>query len=229
MKKLLFALALLLFTQPLLAQTYVPLSMGNQQWSYNSGAPVAAGFLCFLNSGLTTKLDTYTTPSGTANANPVVLDAGGRASIFVKPAEAYTVKLFAPGIGNACGADIVGALIWSADDVMDGILSKLKLTANCSDSAGAAACGAASAGSLVIDAAATTVVVSTTAVTANSQIFVTNDSSLGTRLSVTCNTQSSLVLGAPRITSRTAATSFTVKIEVGPTTNPMCLSFLIVN
>ncbi len=100
---------------------------------------------------------------------------------------------------------------------------------NCSDSAGAAACGSASAGSVVIDAAATTVVVSTTAVTANSQIFVQEDSSLGTRLSVTCNTQSSLVLGALRVTARTAATSFTITLEAAPTTNPLCLSYFIVN
>ncbi len=102
-------------------------------------------------------------------------------------------------------------------------------TSNCIDSAGAAACGSAAAGSFVIDAAGTSTVVSTTAVTANSQIFLTNDSSLGTRLSVTCNTQSSLVLGTPRVTARTAATSFTATIDVGPTTNPMCLSYFIIN
>lgn len=100
---------------------------------------------------------------------------------------------------------------------------------NCSDSAGAAACGAAAAGSFVIDAAATSVVVSTTAVTANSQIFVQEDSSLGTRLGVTCNTQSVLIIGPPTVTARTAGTSFTVSIVVGPTTNPACYNYHIVN
>lgn len=100
---------------------------------------------------------------------------------------------------------------------------------NCADSAGAAACGSAAAGSFVIDAATTSVVVSTTAVTANSNIFVGEDASLGTRLSVTCNTQSSLVLGTPRVTARTAGTSFTVTIDLGPTTNPMCLGFHLTN
>lgn len=104
-----------------------------------------------------------------------------------------------------------------------------KTVTNCADSAGAAACGSAAAGSVVIDAAATAVVVSTTAVTANSQIMIQTDSSLGTRLSVTCNTQSSLVLGSPRVTARTAGTSFTVTIEAGPTTNPLCLSYTITN
>lgn len=107
--------------------------------------------------------------------------------------------------------------------------SSYQTLTNCADSAGAAACGAAAAGAVVIDAAATSVVVSTTAVSANSEIFIQNDSSLGTRLSVTCNTQSSLVLGTPRVTARTAGTSFTVTIEAGPTTNPLCLNFKLVN
>ncbi len=105
----------------------------------------------------------------------------------------------------------------------------LAVGANCIDSAGAAACGAASAGSFVIDATTTSTVVSTTAVTANSQIFLLEDSSLGTRLSVTCNTQSVLTLGPPVVTARTAGTSFTATIITGPTTNPMCVSYFIVN
>lgn len=100
---------------------------------------------------------------------------------------------------------------------------------NCSDSGGAAACAAAPAGHFVIDATSTSTVVSTTAVTANSEIHVTRDDSLGPRLSVTCNTQSSLVLGTPRITARTAGVSFTVSIDLGPTTNPMCLGYTIIN
>lgn len=101
-------------------------------------------------------------------------------------------------------------------------------TTNCSDSAGAAACGAAPAGSVVVDAAATETVVSTTAVTANSQIFLQVDSSLGTRLSVTCNTEDPDTFDA-RVTARTAATSFTITLDAGPTTNPLCLSYFIVN
>ena len=96
---------------------------------------------------------------------------------------------------------------------------------NCSDSAGAAACGSASAGSVVIDAGSTSVVVSTTAVTANSQIFVQYDSSLGTRLGVTCNTTPAL----PAVTARTAGTSFTITVPAAPVTDPACYSYFIVN
>lgn len=96
---------------------------------------------------------------------------------------------------------------------------------NCADSAGAAACGSAAAGSIVIDAGATSVVVSTTAVTADSQIFVQYDSSLSTRLSVTCNTTVAL----PAVTARTAATSFTITVPVAPAVNPACYSFHVIN
>lgn len=97
---------------------------------------------------------------------------------------------------------------------------------NCSDGAGAAACSAAPAGSVVVDDGATTVVVSTTAVTANSQILLTYDSSLGTKLGVTCNTN----IVQPTVSARTAATSFTVTLSADPATaNPACISYFIVN
>lgn len=96
---------------------------------------------------------------------------------------------------------------------------------NCSDGAGAAACSAAPAGSVVIDDGATTVVVSTTAVTANSQILVTFDSSLGTKLGVTCNT----TYVDPYVTARTAATSFTITAADPAGANPVCLSYFVVN
>lgn len=106
--------------------------------------------------------------------------------------------------------------------------AKFASVTNCSDSAGDAACGAAPAGAFVIDAADTTTVVSTTAVTANSQIFLQVDSSLGTRLGVTCNTQDPGTFDI-RVTARTAATSFTVTADAGPTTNPLCVNFFVVN
>jgi hypothetical protein len=101
----------------------------------------------------------------------------------------------------------------------------LSTTTNCADSAGAAACGSAAAGAFVVDAAASTVVVSTTAVTANSEIFVQYDSSLGTRLGITCNTTVAL----PAVTARTAGASFTVTVPVGPITNPACYTYHVVN
>ena len=137
------------------------------------------------------------------------------------------------------GSDIPGMTTNSSDQLVLGGTAGISsaqvqggvyaTTANCSSSANPAVCGAASAGSVAIAASATSVVVNTTAVTANSQITVTEDSSLGTKLGVTCNTQSLLVLGVPKVTARTPGTSFTVGIEVGPTTSPLCVSYSIVN
>lgn len=98
-------------------------------------------------------------------------------------------------------------------------------TTNCADSAGAAACGAAAAGHFVIDAGSTTTVVSTTAVTANSEIMLTFDSSLSTLLGVTCNG----TIGTVWVSARTAATSFTVTISAMPAVNPACIGYRIVN
>lgn len=95
---------------------------------------------------------------------------------------------------------------------------------NCNSSASPAVCGSAAAGSFVLAAAATTVTVNTTAVTANSQIIVVNDDSLGTRLSVTCNTALDQVF----VSGRVPATSFTIT-GTAPVTNPNCYSYIILN
>lgn len=184
----------------------------------------------------------------TASGSPAILAAtnnGGGISFQWQSTNIPSFQLYAsvPGVviwrwdnsfnflpGTNLGYDI-GATGTRVATTYQGTVNSNKYAtgSNCTSSASPAVCSAAAAGSVVIAAAATSVVVNTTAVTANSQIFVQNDSSLGTKLSVTCNTQSSLVLGAPRVTARTAATSFTITIEVGPTTNPMCLSYAIIN
>ncbi len=85
---------------------------------------------------------------------------------------------------------------------------------NCSSAASPAICGSAQAGSVVIAAGATTVTVNTTAVTANSQILVFPDETLGTKLSVTCNSTLATAASGLAITARTAATSFRCESSV---------------
>ena len=97
---------------------------------------------------------------------------------------------------------------------------------NCTSAASPAVCAAAPAGAVVIAASATTVVVDTTAVTALSDIIISEDSSMGGRLSSTCNT----TLGRTyAVTARTTATNFTITSSAAPTTNPACLSYVILN
>jgi hypothetical protein len=97
---------------------------------------------------------------------------------------------------------------------------------DCVSSTSPAVCGSAPAGSIALSNGESTLIVDTTAVTANSQIFINEDSSLGTRLGITCNT------GTGRnyvINARVSGTSFTVKSSANPVTHKACLSYLIVN
>lgn len=123
MKTLLTLFAILaLAVSPLAAQNlYSPFPTGVGgflQFSYNNGAPVALGFICATASGTTNNLATFTTPNGTANSNPIALDAAGRAAIYLLGA-AYTMALYAPGTGNTCNGSPVGTLIKSVDNVLD--------------------------------------------------------------------------------------------------------------
>jgi len=99
-------------------------------------------------------------------------------------------------------------------------------TSNCNSSGSPSSCGSAPAGSVVLPTGGSTLVVNTTAVTANSQILVTEDSSLGSRLGVTCNTSAGRTY---MVTTRTAGTSFTVQSDKNPVANGACLSYWIVN
>lgn len=109
-----------------------------------------------------------------------------------------------------------------------GIVSfkKASTESNCNSTAAPSTCGSASAGSIALPIGISTLVVNTTAVTVNSQILITEDSSLGSRLGITCNTTTGRVYS---VNARTASTSFTVKSSANPATNKACLSYWIIN
>lgn len=102
---------------------------------------------------------------------------------------------------------------------------------NCSSSASPAVCGSSAAGSVALptNAVSSSIQVNTTAVTANSQIFAFTDDTLGTKLGVTCNSTVATLVGGLTISARTAGTSFTIANNVAVVTNPLCVSYLIVN
>lgn len=103
--------------------------------------------------------------------------------------------------------------------------STFSSSSNCNSSASPSVCGSSSAGSVALAAGGTTLTVNTSAVTANSQIIILNDDSLGTRLGVTCNT----TINNAWVSSRTAGTSFQITVAAAPVTNPECFSFTILN
>ena len=105
------------------------------------------------------------------------------------------------------------------------VVSSYGTLSNCSSSASPAACGSAAAGSVVIAPGSSSVVVDTTEVTANSQITLTFDSSLGTKLRVTCNNTPQ----QPYVSGRTAGKSFRISVPESFTANPGCISYSITN
>jgi hypothetical protein len=155
--------------------------------------------------------------SSTGNAFAVVNGGSVTNGVLSGGTTLFNISAF----GNA---QISGALTLS-----NGGVNANSYTTNntCSSAASPAVCGNNSAGSFVIAAAGTAVTVNTSAVTANSQIFVQEDESLGGKLSVTCNT--GILANPPAITARVAGTSFSVGITAGLAVNPVCFSYFIVN
>jgi hypothetical protein len=98
----------------------------------------------------------------------------------------------------------------------------------CASSASPAVCGAQTMGAVAVPAGTNpTLQVNSTAVTANSQIMLTEDQSLNARLSVTC--QTAALPTSVVVTSRTAGASFTFQVNGTFTTNPICYNFSIFN
>lgn len=107
--------------------------------------------------------------------------------------------------------------------------SRFTSATNCSSSASPAVCASAAAGSVALPTGTNpTLQVNTSAVTANSQILLQVDESLGTKLSVTCNTTVSTLLD-PVVTARSAGASFTFTIGATIAVNPACISYFIIN
>lgn len=166
-------------------------------------------------TGYGNNIDLYCDIGQTAG-NICLNDAGGGNHVVVS-----NLNLTPLGMTNATSYTENLSPLPVADTVY---LPATATATNCLSSASPAVCGSASAGSVAIPAGSSTLVVSTTAVTASSQILLTEDSSLGTRLNVACNTASG---AAPRVAARIPGASFT--IATAPLTNAICLSYLIIN
>jgi hypothetical protein len=95
----------------------------DQQFLDDNGNPVASGFICTTITGTTTNLATYPTQidadAGTnANANPVVLDSAGRASIFLGTGVYRIVLLKRANQGSSsCNGTMTGSAIRTVDGV----------------------------------------------------------------------------------------------------------------
>ncbi len=193
---------------PLLLKSTLASAAGHAALTLDKGASGAEATVDYsVNGTLTWRAGMH------GNANYSVVDQVNSKTPFLITANAPT---------NSISISSTGAV----SEVTSHQAPLYLTTTNCSSAAAPAVCSAAPAGSVAIAAAGTTVTVNTTAVTANSQIFLQEDSSLGTKLSVTCNTTTGRLY---TVTARTAGTSFVITASAAPTTNPACLSYSIVN
>jgi hypothetical protein len=112
MKKLLVSL---LLGGLALAQTSVILApVPKLQFFDNSGRPLAFGCVFTYVSTTVTPLATYTDYTGTTlNANPVILSAGGFASIWLQAGVSYTLRVKSAG-GSNCAS---GTQLYSVDGI----------------------------------------------------------------------------------------------------------------
>lgn len=99
---------------------------------------------------------------------------------------------------------------------------------NCSNAAAPAVCASAVSGVVAVPTGTNpTLTINTTAVTANSRIFLQIDES-ATIAATTCNTTLSTLV-QPVVTARVANTSFSIQIGAIIATNPACVSYFLVN
>ena len=184
------------------------------EWTYwwnaykvAKGIPTSLGFGAEFNNKITPTFygpSLYIIPAGTLSDNEVLEFANTMSSVDSSCA-----------VGSICNM--------SGHPV---VVSSYGTLSNCTSAASPAKCGSAPAGSFVLSTGSTTVKVNTTAVTAASQIVITEDASLGARLGVACN---KAIGRTYMITERAPGLGFSVASSVAPTDHPACLSFELLN
>ena len=108
--RILFALALALaLTSSATAQTGQVMPAPKFVGLDNDGNPLSGGKLYAYAAGTTTPQNTYTTSAlSVANANPVILDSAGRATVYLDPALSYKFTL-------KTSADVE---LWTQDNIV---------------------------------------------------------------------------------------------------------------
>lgn len=187
---------------------------GDGQWQYQwqafkvaSGSATQIGTNVLFSKALTPTLygpTLYIIPSGTLSDNEVLEFASSMNSLDSNCR-----------VGQIC--NLAGHPV---------VVSSLGTLSNCSSVTSPAKCDSAPAGSFVLSVDSTAAKVNTTAVTADSQILIIEDASLGTKLGITCNKASGRTY---MITERVAGQSFTIRSSLAPADHPACLSFQLLN
>lgn len=105
-------------TREAYAQSYALLPAPKFQFFTSTGVPAFGGKLCTYLAGTTTPSPTYSNSTGTPNTNPVMLDSGGFATIYLG-ARSYKMVLQLGGSPGSCTGGGAGQVIWTQDNVYD--------------------------------------------------------------------------------------------------------------
>lgn len=112
----------------------------------------------------------------------------------------------------------------------EGIVTRsLGTTSNCANNHNPANCGSSASGSIAIPAGSNSVTVVTGAVTANSQILITPDATLDSRLGVTCNKDPAMAFAPMGIVKRTPGGGFVLGTSITISGGSNCYSFAVMN
>lgn len=202
--------------------------------SSNSGC--SAGDKMELWAVGTTLIGFYTPSGGARTIDLITTDSSitsGQPGIYVY----NNANAASPTISNFNGGSLVPGTSLASIFNQAMFAPTYNTLSNCSAvgtaaSPSVASCGSAAAGqfSCATNATGATCQVNTTAVTANSEIFVfeSDDTTTGTRLGVTCNTGTTVNPTTRLLASTVTGTSFTINLGT-VTTNPACFSYHIIN
>lgn len=86
----------------------------------NNGAPAVGYKLFTYQAGTSTKEDTFQTPAGSANTNPIILNYRGEADVWIPPNVAYKYVFARPD-----DTDPPSAPIWTVDNLVSSQLITL--------------------------------------------------------------------------------------------------------
>ena len=109
MKRLSLIIAALFFLGIQSYSQRVPMPYAKIQFFTKNGKPLAGGKLYSYVAGTTTPKTTYQSASGAANTNPVILDAAGRADVWLDATTSYKFILY----------DSHDVEQWSVDNITD--------------------------------------------------------------------------------------------------------------
>ena len=106
---LLAGLCCLLVSAPVQAQLGTVAPVEKRQFLDDSGDPLASGKVYYYQCGTTTDLEVYQDSAlSTPHAQPIVLDAGGRATIYLTPGVCHKVQVNDSDDANVYTEDDVG-------------------------------------------------------------------------------------------------------------------------